>query len=54
MLWSIYLLQVLSSIVMNNFSGEKVCVCVLVAQSCPTLCNPTDSLSVAKKYTMLF
>ena len=25
-----------------SFSSLSVCVCVLVAQSCPTLCNPMD------------
>ena len=32
----------LSIIVNSAWSQARVCVCVLVAQSCPTLCDPMD------------
>ena len=37
-LWTIHTMEYYSVITRN----ELICVCVLVAQSCPTLCNPMD------------
>ena len=41
---SLHVLIFQSYILFDEVSVQTLCVCVLIAQLCPTLCNPMDSL----------